>query len=300
MLCFGIFVQLSCSGGGVNQNIRKEWRTLHITFGRIGLLSLSVQFICRTSVLLQHFNTDSIKVTNWHAPFDTTSVVISEDTGSNINTFTCVDRTGSRMRSRGVYMLTNATAPSIYGVPVSCWAIPDSPFTQNRIALWNAGPSAALPTKLPASFWNTLADLGGDWIWEQKQLDTNGSVKWFLNALTTGSLLWVIDGSLSCSPDISGTGWIVQDTMTNRRRSCSFYEISKLTNSYCVELLGLCSIHVFILALAIYIENICSSTMNLWWDNKGVLRTSSRSLKQFQPTSKCADFLWVYISTMHT
>ena len=46
---------------GVNRNIKKEWRTLHTSFGGIGLLSLPVeQFICRTSVLLQHYNTPSI------------------------------------------------------------------------------------------------------------------------------------------------------------------------------------------------------------------------------------------------
>ena len=45
----------------MNRNIKKEWRSINTAFGGIGLLSLPVeQFICRTSVLLQHFNTDSI------------------------------------------------------------------------------------------------------------------------------------------------------------------------------------------------------------------------------------------------
>ena len=46
---------------GVNRNIKREWRTLHSAFGGLGLFSLPIeQLICRTTILLQHYNTSSI------------------------------------------------------------------------------------------------------------------------------------------------------------------------------------------------------------------------------------------------
>lgn len=46
---------------GVNRYIKKEWRSLHSMFGGIGLLSVPIeQFICHTTLLLQHYNTQSI------------------------------------------------------------------------------------------------------------------------------------------------------------------------------------------------------------------------------------------------
>lgn len=444
---------------GVNRNIKKEWRLLHTTFGGIGLLSLPVeQFICRTSALLQHFNTDTIigrKLTcsihllqlqlgtngnpfllsftrhghlapnswasrywetlhhypitlhmqyptipfprvhdetimdfldkfmltptiltsinrcrcalnslflsdistadgksidpdvvsnnnarrnsrysfppeqptkedwqrwsdiwyqalgrylllphplgrwiheshiRWRWYYDGTSDTISEDTGSTINTFTRPGRTGSRTRSGGYYTLTNTTASAALGKPASCVLIPHNTGSKHRIALRNTGPAATLPTKLPASFWDILANFGGDWMWEHIHLDTDSSVEWFLKALISGSLLWVTDGSYnpSCSPDICAAGWFVHDKMTNKRWSCSFYELSDLANSYRAELLGLYSIHVFILALATYFDRLESSTVNVRCDNKGALRASSRKFKRIRPTSKCADIL---------
>lgn len=47
---------------GIDRNIKRECRTLHSAFGGLGLLSLVPieQFICRTTILLQHYNTSSI------------------------------------------------------------------------------------------------------------------------------------------------------------------------------------------------------------------------------------------------
>jgi hypothetical protein len=45
---------------GVNRNIKRGWRTLHQTFGGIGLMDLPVeQFICRINLLQQHYGTPS-------------------------------------------------------------------------------------------------------------------------------------------------------------------------------------------------------------------------------------------------
>lgn len=166
----------------------------------------------------------------WRWYYDDISDTIFKDTGSTINTFTRPGRVGSRTRSGGYYTLRNIPVSSTLGKPALCVLIPDSTVSKHRIALCNTGPATTLPTKLPASFWDILANFGGDWMWEQIHLDTDSLVEWFLNALISGSLLWVTDGSYkpSCSPDICAAGWIVHDTMTNKRWSCSFYKLSDL------------------------------------------------------------------------
>jgi hypothetical protein len=130
-------------------------------------------------------------------------------------------------------------------------------------------------------------------MWQDMHLDCETSVDWFLAALSHGSLVWVTDGSHNpkCASEVSGAGWIVKDFTTNRRWACSFYEISEHANSYRAELLGLYSIHVFIMALAKYFELLQSTTIKIRCDNKGALRTSSRLNKRIRPSSKCADIL---------
>lgn len=162
-----------------------------------------------------------------------------------------------------------------------------------RLQLRNVGPSPSIPNKLPSSFWDILEDFGGNWMWHNMHLDCETSIDWFLAALSHDSLIWVTDGSHNpkCAPDVSGAGWIVKDCTTNRRWACSFYEISDHANSYRAKLLGLYSIHVFILALSKYFELLQSTTIKLRCDNKGALRTSSRWNKRIHPSSKCADIL---------
>ena len=130
-------------------------------------------------------------------------------------------------------------------------------------------------------------------MWSDIHCDCDSSVEWFLVALSHGSLVWVTDGSHNptLSPDLCGAGWIVKDTTTNKRWACSFCEVSPRANSYRAELLGLLSIHTFILALSKYFELLNKSTVNLRCDNKGALRTSSRTLVRIRPSSKCADIL---------
>ena len=131
--------------------------------------------------------------------------------------------------------------------------------------------------------------------------DFESSVEWFLSSLSHGSLVWVTDGSHSptSSPNICGAGWIVKDVTTDRRWACSFYEVSESANSYRTELLGLLSIHMFVLALSKYFELLSQSTVKLCCDNKGALRTSSRKLIRIRPTSKCADILRCFRSLHH-
>ena len=230
----------------------------------------------------------------WRWFFDSSTDSIVEVVGDCIHTFT-TDRTQrSRTRSGGAYSLTNTTTKvdTVNLHPASCSIIP-SRLNEYRVRLRNVGPTLSLPNKLPSSFWDILENFGGNWMWQHMHLECDTSVEWFLAALSHGSLVWVTDGSHNpkCAPDISGAGWIVKDCTTNRRWACSFFEISRHANSYRAELLGLYSIHVFILALSTYFTALQSSTVKLRCDNKGALRTSSRRHKRIRPSSKCADIL---------
>lgn len=173
--------------------------------------------------------------------------------------------------------------------------VPSSHHTEltNRVVLRNVGPTLSIPNKLPSSFWDILDNFGGTWMWQNMHLDCDASIDWFLAALSHDSLVWVTDGSHNplCAPDVSGAGWIVKDCTTNPRWACSFYELSDNANSYRAELLGLYSIHVFIFALSKYFELLQSTTVKIWCDNKGALRTSSWQNKRIRMLSKCADIL---------
>lgn len=231
----------------------------------------------------------------WRWFFDSSSDSIVEVTAKGRHTFTKDSTQNTSTRSGGVYSLTSMTSNCALAAlqPASCSTIPSRSNHTYRLALRNVGPTPSIPNKLPSSFWDILENLGGNWMWQNMHIDCDTSMDWFLAALAHGSLVWVTDGSHNpkCAPEISGAGWIVKDCTTNRRWACSFFEISDRANSYRAELLGLYSIHVFILALSTYFELPKSTTTKLRCDNKGALRTSSRRHKRIRPSSKCADIL---------
>ena len=212
-------------------------------------------------------------------------------------------KAGVKTRSGGVYSLTTGRFEDDDSTlcPASCIQLPDYGAISQRFSLVAIGPTFSIPSKLPASFWDILEGLGGEWMWRNMHVDLDASVEWFLAALSQQSLVWVTDGSHNplCAPNISGAGWIVKDCMTNRKWSFSFYEVSDRANSYRAELLGLYAIHTFILALTKYLTIPESATVNVRCDNKGALRTSSRKYKRIRPSSKCADILRCF-RTLHS
>lgn len=231
----------------------------------------------------------------WTWLYDSDSDQIIEDCGTHLQIYK--QQPGSRRftRSSALYSRSNDIFAHHTNdlLPASCTTIPSFRSDELRVSIKNTGPQLCIPNKLPSTFWDILEDLGGNWMWTNMCCDFDTSVDWFLSALTHGSLVWVTDGSHNpiCSPDICGAGWIVKDTTTDRRWAVSFFEVSERANSYRAELLGLLSIHTFILALTTYFEQLSLSTVDLRCDNKGALRTSSRKRTRIRPTSKCADIL---------
>ncbi len=81
---------------------------------------------------------------------------------------------------------------------------------------------------------------------------TKHDLLWLIQGMTSGSLIWVTDGSYDRkrAPVISGVGWIILCTHTGKRLVGSFWEKSSSASSYRAELLGLCSLHLLALALS--------------------------------------------------
>ena len=231
----------------------------------------------------------------WTWSYDTRSDHIVQNCGSHLQIFKHDTKLKRITRSSALYSRSQELFvgnPSDL-LPATCAIIPSFRSEELRVSIKSIGPSLSLPNKLPSSFWDVLEQLGGSWMWSNIHFDFDASVDWFLMALSHGSLVWVTDGSHNptLSPDLSGAGWIVKDITTNRQWACSFFEVSSHANSYRAELLGLLSIHTFILALSKYYVLLNKSTVELRCDNKGALRTSSRKLVRIRPSSKCADIL---------
>ena len=240
----------------------------------------------------------------WRWFYDESTDQVIEKVDSTTNIYLRDATRTTNTRRGNIYTLSHSlTHPQDESAlaPASCSILPSFATNKHRVSIHSVGPSLSIQTKLPATFWDILEGFGGSWMWHNMHLDFDASVEWFLAALMHDSLIWVTDGSYNqaCAPDISGAGWIVKDCTTNRRWACTFYEVSNHANSYRAELLGLYSIHVFILALSIYFELLQHSTVKLRCDNKGALRTSSRKHKRIRPTSKCADILRC-LRTLHS
>lgn len=236
----------------------------------------------------------------WIWFYDSHTDTIVERRGDSTTIYKSRTRTHRHTRRGGVYTQVDKTAGQLpVGVPASCDVLPTTTHgADRRVLLLNSGPPVHLATHLPQSFWDTLADFGGNWMWKNLHLDTSDSVEWLLTALEHGSLLWVTDGSYDGkrAPDISGAGWVVVDTTTDRRWACSFIEVSSSANSYRAELLGLYSIHIFIQALFTHYQLKSTSRIKLRCDNKGALRTASRTNLRIRASSKCADILRAFRS----
>ena len=241
--------------------------------------------------------------TSWIWFYHAESDQVMKDCGSHFQVYTQQPDCSRTTRRGTTYTLSQKT-PTLQSdtlLPATCTILPSSSLNDIHVRINNLGPHISIPCKLPSTFWDILASLGGSWMWTDMHVDFDSSVDWFLRSLSHGSLVWVTDGShnRTRSPNICGAGWIVKDVTTNRQWACSFYEVSDLANSYRAELLGLLSIHTFILALSKYYALPSQSTVNLRCDNKGALRTSSRKLIRIRPTSKCADILRC-LRSLHT
>ena len=106
------------------------------------------------------------------------------------------------------------------------------------------------------------------------------------------SLIWVTDGSYDRkrAPTISGAGWLVHCTRTQKTLKGSFFEVSLRASSYQGELLGLCAMHLFALALEEFFV-VGGWTAKVCCDNEAALNQASRDRRRVRPSLSCADVL---------
>lgn len=95
-------------------------------------------------------------------------------------------------------------------------------------------------------------------------------------AMTNNKAIWVTVGSRDRKrpPTLSSAGWLVFCPETRKFLSGNFVEVSKEANSYHGELLGLCAVQLFILAMQQFFE-LPDCTNRIVCDCNGAIKQAS-------------------------
>jgi hypothetical protein len=129
-------------------------------------------------------------------------------------------------------------------------------------------------------------------MWEgiEDSQSTKHDLSWLIQGMTLGSLIWVTDGSYDRkrAPVISGVGWIIFCANTGKCLVGSFWEKSLSASSYRAELLGLCSLHLFTLAMSDFYK-IKRWMAMLCCNNLHALQLSSHERRCIRPSVTCSD-----------
>jgi hypothetical protein len=127
---------------------------------------------------------------------------------------------------------------------------------------------------------------------------TKHDLSWLIQGMETNTLIWVIDGSYDRkrASVISGVGWIIFCQMTGKRLVGSFWEKSPLASLYRAELLGLCLLHLFALALSKFYK-VSGWKATLGCDNLRALILSSKERRRIKPSAACSDIHRSFRST---
>ena len=124
----------------------------------------------------------------------------------------------------------------------------------HRVVKLSTGPALATATDTSTGFWEFLHSWGGTWMWEVMEpgKDTPADIRWIVDGLRNGTLIWTTDGSYDRKKavDLCGVGWMIFCTNTGFRLTGAFWERSTSASSYRAELLGLCALHILSQALA--------------------------------------------------
>lgn len=193
------------------------------------------------------------------------------------------------------YRSTGECTKSAHGIPISllCKVLPtkivyDSP---------TKGHSWVDPSIQVESFWGYIHKWGGDWMWEMiyPDLQHGFEVSWTIEALRAGNLVGATDGSYDRARNASvcGAGWVMMDKTTGDRIAGSFSEESTSAGSYRGELLGMCAIHVILLALSKAGDISNRPMVTVWCDNKGAVNKASDTSRRIKSGRSCADILRV-------
>lgn len=120
--------------------------------------------------------------------------------------------------------------------------------------------------------------------------NSDSTLDWLVTAIEGGTTVWVTDGSYNkeMAPTISGAGWVIYCTESNKRLYGNFYEQSPSAGSYRGELLGLLALHTLAAALEAYFS-IAHRTAKLCCDNQTALYKSKEPRKRIPTGSSQGD-----------
>ena len=129
-------------------------------------------------------------------------------------------------------------------------------------------------------------------MWEgiEDSQTTKHDLSWLIKGMNTHSLLLVADGSYDRkhAPVIIGAGWIIFCQTTGKHLVGSFWENSPLASSYRAKLLGLCSLHLFALAISKFYK-VSDWKAALCCDNLRALLLSTKDRRHIKPSATCSD-----------
>ena len=149
----------------------------------------------------------------------------------------------------------------------------------------------AAPEPPPTAFWDYVHQQGGRWMWKHVEGD-HADMKWVATALHYNTLVMVTDGSYNktLAPKISGAGWMITFTTSQKMLGGWFYEASAKAGSYRGELLGTVTIHLLTaFAAEFYIIPTCRGQVHC--DNKGALHQALKRLQRVRTGAKHSDLL---------
>jgi hypothetical protein len=103
--------------------------------------------------------------------------------------------------------------------------------------------------QLPETIQEVLEEWGNGWMW--KSLRMTGTDDWLVEAVRTGSLRAVTDGSYikEMHPELCSAAFILECSVTGGRMIGSFPELSPDACAFQGEMLGLLAIHLLLLAI---------------------------------------------------
>jgi hypothetical protein len=99
------------------------------------------------------------------------------------------------------------------------------------------------------TFVDVLREWGCCWLWEHMSVE--GGTDWIAQAITTGSLVAVTDGSYTrqLDPRSCSSAFVLDCTQGHGRLIRSFKEASRAANAYRGELLGLMAVHLILVSM---------------------------------------------------
>ena len=144
------------------------------------------------------------------------------------------------------------------------------------------------------SIWDLLRSWGGVWMWSSMFFpEQTNDIQWLVNAIELGTAIGCTDGSYNGkrSSNHSSAGWILLDTTSGLRLAGSFCEFSPGASSYRGEMLGLCALQLFMLAIDIWYSPQPKHPITIYCDNEKAGERAQEEHRRIKPGWSCSDVL---------